>query len=158
MFVFNLQYGTLKIDWHQYEALYLLDSQNVLRAAPKLTNQHINPGPFQKMSVKLAVQLFSKTVADALRFYRTKMKERNLQNSGDTEEFSRVLNNLFDACNARGPRDGVKPGSDSYITIQNFLTSIQDSDATISSSVDLQPDFSTIKRKCAGICSPGSQV
>lgn len=80
------------------------------------------------MSVKLAVQLFSKTVADALRFYRTEIKVQSLQSSADTEEFLRKINDLFDACNARGARDGVKPGSSQYKTIQSFLESIRDDD------------------------------
>lgn len=65
------------------------------------------------------------------------MNAKNMQNSADTEEFSRIMNNLFDACNARGPRDGVKPGSTSYKTIKMFLKSIQESD-TFASATTMQ--------------------
>lgn len=121
-------YRNLKLQWGMYERLYDIDSKNVLRAAPKLTVQHVNPGPFQKMSVKLAVQVFSKTVSDALKFYRETIQVPELQGSSDTEEFTRVLNTLFDACNASSLKDGIRPQSAGYIVIQDFLRTLQDSD------------------------------
>ncbi|KAF0706122.1 histone H1-II-like [Aphis craccivora] len=41
--------------------------QGLNRLAPKLTEVHINPGPFQKMKVKLANKIFSKTVAAGMK-------------------------------------------------------------------------------------------
>jgi len=49
---------------------YLVDfyksDQGLNRLAPKLSEAHINPGPFQKMKVKYASQIFSNTVAAAM--------------------------------------------------------------------------------------------
>ncbi|KAL4135467.1 hypothetical protein QTP88_007073 [Uroleucon formosanum] len=42
---------------------YNEDSKLNLRLAPKLTHAHINPGPFEKMRVYLAAQIFSESVA-----------------------------------------------------------------------------------------------
>ncbi|KAE9524069.1 hypothetical protein AGLY_015550 [Aphis glycines] len=42
---------------------YNVDSKLNLRLAPKLTQAHINPGPFEKMRVYLAAQVFSQSVA-----------------------------------------------------------------------------------------------
>jgi len=41
--------------------------QGLNRLAPKLTEIHINPGPFQKMKVKYASQIFSNTVAAGMK-------------------------------------------------------------------------------------------
>ena len=50
--------------------LHKLDSLNGgLKAALKLTEAHINPNNLQRMNVRLAVQLFSNSTADALQFY-----------------------------------------------------------------------------------------
>ena len=61
----------------------------------------------------LCTQLFSRTVADSLQFYRKQGLE-GLKNSEGTEEFTRVINNLFDSLNAGIPSDGVKFGSEKY--------------------------------------------
>jgi len=49
---------------------YLVDfyksDQGLNRLAPNLTETHINPGPFQKMKVKYASQIFSNTVATGM--------------------------------------------------------------------------------------------
>lgn len=44
-------------------SFYKYDSECNLRLAPKLTYAHIYPGPFEKMRVYLATQVFSNTVA-----------------------------------------------------------------------------------------------
>lgn len=41
--------------------------QGLNRLAPKLTDAHINPNPFQKMKVRYASQIFSATVAAGMR-------------------------------------------------------------------------------------------
>jgi hypothetical protein len=42
---------------HYRELLKVDEKQGVLRVARKLTEQHINPTPFEKMNVRLAVQV-----------------------------------------------------------------------------------------------------
>jgi DNA transposase THAP9 len=56
----------LKFNNNLIEKKYLIsffEQNSNLRAAPKLTNSHIFPGPFEKMKVFLAAQVFSQSVA-----------------------------------------------------------------------------------------------
>ncbi|KAF0702339.1 histone H1-II-like [Aphis craccivora] len=48
------------------EQFYIFD-RGLNRLAPKLTVSHIYPGPFQKMKVSYASQVFSGTVAAAMK-------------------------------------------------------------------------------------------
>ncbi|CAL8122648.1 unnamed protein product [Orchesella dallaii] len=115
------------VNWAFYKALYDVDSQSDIRAAPKLTLQHVNPGPFQKMVVSHAAQIFSNSVASALKFYR-ECGNPFFKGSELTEEFTRTINDLFDACNGRRIGQGLKPGSDKFKVISDFLKSISDED------------------------------
>ena len=54
------------ISWSAIVELRELECNKSSRAAPKLTDRHINPNNFQKMNVKLAVQVFSGSVARAM--------------------------------------------------------------------------------------------
>ena len=51
------------MSWKHLEDFYLQDKRNVIRMAPKLTERHIHLPPFTNMSVKLATQVFSHSVA-----------------------------------------------------------------------------------------------
>jgi hypothetical protein len=56
--------------------LFRTDSgRGSLRAVPKLTETHLKPNSFQKMSVKLAAQVISRSVASGFRYYRTEVAE-----------------------------------------------------------------------------------
>src|SRR6218665_988093 len=65
---FNFHDGVVKrqhcVDLHKLDSL-----NGGLKAAPKLTEAHINPNNLQRMNERLAVQLFSNSTADALQFY-----------------------------------------------------------------------------------------
>lgn len=58
-----------KTSWSFIEQFFKLDSKHFYRCAPKLTNSHIYPSNFEKMKVKLAVQVLSHTVASGLNVY-----------------------------------------------------------------------------------------
>lgn len=45
--------------------LYEMEANATTKMCPKLTRQHIFPNSFEKMRVKFATQIFSKTVAAA---------------------------------------------------------------------------------------------
>ena len=53
--------------------MYLWDKSSAasLRIVPKLTDAHMYPTCFQKMNVRLAVQVFSKSVANGMQYFRT---------------------------------------------------------------------------------------
>lgn len=60
-----------------------------------------------KMRVKLATQVFSKSMADGLTYYN-EIKVNSLWNCAGTIEFTLRLNDLFDALNRRYPNEGIR--------------------------------------------------
>ncbi|KAL3179591.1 hypothetical protein MRX96_037973 [Rhipicephalus microplus] len=89
-----------------YSALLEYEEQQAgLRAVPKLTRAHIFPNAFQKMSVRLAVQLFSGSTASAMEFYSKQEGCQKLHNSAGTYDFTKPMNDLFDCLNSRRPQD-----------------------------------------------------
>lgn len=78
---------------------YELDKNRNIRLAPKLTDIHINPSSFQKMKVKYASQVFSKTVAASM---ETCVITGSLSGEAfDTINFIQSMDNLFDIFNSR---------------------------------------------------------
>ena len=51
------------------ETVYQQDSKQSIRCCPKLTKKHINLNGFQKMKVKYATQVLSKTMASSIMTY-----------------------------------------------------------------------------------------
>jgi len=66
----------------------------------KNTDSHINPGPFKKMSCKLALQIFSKSMYAIM---RTCIMTQELKSptAAHTAEFVKEINNLFDCLNSQ---------------------------------------------------------
>ena len=80
---------------------YEIDKENKKsRMLMKLTHSHLQPDNFQKMNVKLAVQIFSHSVASAI---RTCIGTDELQSdtAENTANFIEFMNNLFDTLNSR---------------------------------------------------------
>lgn len=95
------------IESKHLKQFYNSDAQRTHRLAPKLTEKHMNPGPFQKMKVKFASQVFSKTVVCAM---TTCMTDGSLPNTAaSTIEFIDEIDNLFDIFNSRMK---IKPQED----------------------------------------------
>lgn len=53
----------MEVSWDHVEAFFRFDRKNCVRMAPKLTEVHLTLPPFSKMSVKLAAQVLSHSVA-----------------------------------------------------------------------------------------------
>lgn len=118
-----------------------MEENNQLKVVPKLTASHINPSNLQKMSVRLATQvhilvaerhtctyycflsacsliytpnfvfqLFSRSVAIGFSIYR-EQNTPEFENTHGTESFTLLLNNVFDALNARIPAEGIRKDS-----------------------------------------------
>uniref|UniRef100_A0A2A4JUC7 THAP-type domain-containing protein n=1 Tax=Heliothis virescens TaxID=7102 RepID=A0A2A4JUC7_HELVI len=89
-----------QIKWRLVEDLHKVQEKHKLHLANKLTQKHIW---FKNsiMKVKLATQLLSRSVANAITFCDTELNIPNFTNSGPTTEFILVLNNLFDILNSR---------------------------------------------------------
>lgn len=97
----NLVDGNGKcISWEYFEHLNRLQTTEYFHLANKLRNHHINFHN-QKMKVKLATQLLSKSVADSLDFCREKLRISDFKDSLATAEFIRIFNDLFDVLNSR---------------------------------------------------------
>lgn len=55
--------------WNHIRQFYAVDSKRTIRSAPKLTQKHVFPGAFQKMKVRYATQILSRTVAAGISMY-----------------------------------------------------------------------------------------
>lgn len=109
------------IKWKHLENLHNLQEKEHLHLANKLGKEHIE---FEKnkMKVKLASQLFSNSVADALSFCETELKMDYFNNVAGTSNFLKTLNDLFDVLNSKSlkQQDYKKP-LNSHNKIETFL-------------------------------------
>lgn len=84
-------------------------ARGVLRIYPNLTEAHITPSPWQKMNVKLAVQILSKTVGDAM------MKK----GYPALEKFLAMIDEWFDCVNAGFYGRKSKHGREPYNNVDD---------------------------------------
>lgn len=92
---FNYRFisGDNIIESKHLKQFYNSDVQRTHCLDPKLTDKHINSDPFQKMKVKFAFQIFSKTVASEM---NTCVMDGSLSfEAKDTIEFINSMVNLF---------------------------------------------------------------
>ena len=93
--------GKGQAHWFYIERLVEIQNTHGLVLANKLTNRHVQFHQ-QKMKVYLATQIFSKSVAEALRFlHHKKIPDFEHQNVLVTADFCEFFNNLFDLMNSR---------------------------------------------------------
>ena len=109
------------IKWQYVEDLFGFDSARSIRMVPKLTRKHVRVPPFKTMSVKLATQVLSRTVAAAIDTLWELGKWSNDNNAKVTSEFINNMNTLFDVFNSsttrkKGPllRRGISEKSDHF--------------------------------------------
>ncbi|XP_055918650.1 uncharacterized protein LOC129950754 [Eupeodes corollae] len=91
------------VSWKVIKYLYNSEKCNTTKICPRLTSAHIDPTEFQKMSVKLAAQILSRSVAcgiEALNKLGKFPAEIN-QFSKSTAEFIKKINRLFDLLNGK---------------------------------------------------------
>lgn len=88
------------IDWKFLENLNELQLNEGLHLGNKLRSAHLN---FKKkvMNVRLAVQVFSQSVADALKICCEQIQLPEFKNSKATWEFLEMFNNIFDIFNTK---------------------------------------------------------
>lgn len=95
---YNFLFQGKVASWQHIITFYNKDKQQNLRLAKNLTDAHLFPNGFQKMKVKLAVQIFSHTVASSLFTY---VSLNALDSSAiGTAEFLEKCNNVFDILNS----------------------------------------------------------
>ncbi|KAL4156124.1 hypothetical protein QTP88_000159 [Uroleucon formosanum] len=88
------------IKWSYFKNLVNHQNEIGLHSATKLRNRHIYYFR-EKMKVKLAVQTFSTSVANAILFCMNDLKLDNFQGADATIEFCLRINNNFDILNTR---------------------------------------------------------
>ena len=90
--------GKNEILWQYFAELYRTQERELLHSGNKLTDLHIN---YKKkpMNVRLAAQLFSKSVADSMQ-HLLNIKNENFKNCEATIKFIRKFNDLFDLLNS----------------------------------------------------------
>lgn len=91
--------GKGTISWQYIAQLQAVQKADGLRAANKLTDDHLY---FEqaKMKVRLAVQVFSQSVATSLDFMRS-IGQTGFEDSEATADFIRLCDRLFDILNSR---------------------------------------------------------
>lgn len=87
------------VSWSYIERLHTVQQKEGLHAANKLQRAHIH-WQRQPMKVRLAAELLSMSVADAINECRS-MGIAGFENSAGTERFLRLMNNVFDVLNSR---------------------------------------------------------
>lgn len=80
---------------------YKIDKSNKRsKTLIKITDSHIHPTSFQKMRVKLAVQVFIHAMSSAIRTC-AETEQLLSKTAFDTADFIEFMNNLFDCVNSR---------------------------------------------------------
>lgn len=106
------------IEWKYFLLLEELQRHEGLHLGNKLKNNHVNYRN-QKMKVKLAAQLFSRSVADALQLCESDLKLPAFKHAAATIKFIQIINDLFDILNSKNIK---QPGLKSAIHSANFAT------------------------------------
>lgn len=89
--------------WDVLRKVFNYENDNLIRGMHKITKQHVFPDSFQKMSVKLALHVFSWRVSTAIYAASTTklfINEAEKKYARDTAEFFGKLNTLFDHLNS----------------------------------------------------------
>lgn len=116
---------TLIASWQDIKILFEIDSKsNTFRAMPKITNKHIYPNNFQKMRVKLATQIFSRSVSNAIKAAIIS-GELTTTTAQGTAIFIQLINDLFDTSNSRVLKDSNPLKCAISIYNDNVLSKIQ---------------------------------
>ena len=91
-----------KVSWSYIKELHKIQEDVGWRFGNKVSAKHMQ-WERMKMKVSPAVQVFSRSVADALDLLRIDLEMPQFQESAPTSRFLRIINDLFDLCNSRTP-------------------------------------------------------
>lgn len=103
---FHFQNGAVAKFCH-IKKFYEHDKKKSFRRAHKLTNSHMYPTNFEKMKVRYATQLLSRSVAAGLSTY-IDFNVIEDESARHTVELIMLMNDLFDALNSSSLRDSYK--------------------------------------------------
>lgn len=114
--------------------LWELEQGASTRLCPKLSRQHLEPTHFEKMKVKLATQIFSKTVQAAIRAicHTEGFKKCSTDLALSTADFIKKIDKVFDCMNSQSLygdnsyRSAIQIGNVPYEYIKEFLSYWED--------------------------------
>lgn len=120
----NIKTSDGEVSWSVYQELHNLDCSNIVKMCPKLTEKHLNPNQFEKMRVKYATQIFSRSVAGAI---QTCVDLSHFKNNSKAiihsiKIFTEKIDRLFDCLNSRVRDDkniyksSIKRDGNNYVT------------------------------------------
>lgn len=96
------------------EALHKIQEEELFFMANKLRANHIYY-KMEIMNVRLAAQLFSASVADALEFCEKELDLPEFNGSNATSKFISLINDVFDILDSRSRQNGYKRALNSEI-------------------------------------------
>lgn len=91
-----------KICWKYFAELYDAQKELPWNLGNKLTKTHIIHWDLKKMSVRLAAETLSNSVADSMDFMRRECDR--FKDAGPTAKFIRIFNDIFDVMNSTGSK------------------------------------------------------
>lgn len=106
-----------KIQWSFVEALHKIQEKELFFMANKLRANHIY-FKTKIMNVRLAAQLFSASVAEALSFCEIELDMSDFDGATPTSKFISLINDVFDILDSRSRQNGNKKALNS----ENFET------------------------------------
>lgn len=115
------------ISWDVLRELYAIDSQNLVRACPKITQAHVDPTNFQKMSVSLATQVFSHSVSSAiLAMLEVSGFSKTVEGKAKaTSIFFKKIDKMFDILNGHPPLVKNSINIEFLNEVKDLLASLQ---------------------------------
>lgn len=97
------------VKWEHISQFYDYDKNKKIRLAPKLTDEHIEVSAFKTMSVPLAAQVFSHTVAAGI--YTLCQLGKLPGEAETTAHFIEQMDQIFNSLNSRSIKSSQKFGS-----------------------------------------------
>lgn len=129
----DLQTPDGKVSFNVFREIYNLEIDNVAKTCLKFRSSHIAPNAFEKMHVRLATQIFSRTTAASIQtaFELNCLKESSKEAIA-TKEFTLKVNNAFDCMDSGSHYDknilkrGVQLGNPAYSELKQFLSYLKE--------------------------------
>lgn len=100
----NFEINNNIVSFKDIRKTYETDIKNTARAMTKITPAHLAPNEFQKMTCKLAIQLFGNSVSAAIKTC-VSTGELISDTAINTSNFLSVINDMFDAANSKNLYD-----------------------------------------------------
>lgn len=115
------------VHWSCCVAVYKEDCKNAggLKVYPKVTHHRIYPSHMEVMRVKLATQIFSRSMASALKYY-TEVGVLHTDTTEGTVAFTEQMKDVFNVMNRRHTKEGLHMGCKDLECIKNSLKWLDD--------------------------------